>query len=369
MSRSGYTISNEDLLLINILNGMYNDNLRQIDRMNTSINNLTTDNSRIRNLLIRLLRNPRENNNARGENNNNRVPNNNNRVPNNNNRAPNNAAGGANNTRASDNNRNPPINTTLPTSTFGSSSGSGRLFVNNAPYVIDSFQQYRIPGSTRSPFSETLRSFYEPVNVYPTQAQIATATRVVRYSDIGVPMNRSCPISIVDFNDSDMVTIIRNCGHIFHTTELRTWFNTHCTCPVCRFDIREARNNSSNNNDMPSASENIASASENITAAADNIIRATEDIARATDNIIGQAERQEERNTTSTSTDSTPEITHSSGASVMYSMTEIFDGLLNTFDIQDVEIMISDLSNNLISTPNPQTLFSLVSRFNNNRPH
>ena len=49
-------------------------------------------------------------------------------------------------------------------------------------------------------------------------------------------------------------------------------------------------------------------------------------------------------------------------------MTEIFDGLLNSFDIQDVEIMISDLSNNLMTTPDPQTLFSLVSRFNNNAP-
>ena len=343
MSRPGYTISNEDLLLINILNGMYNDNLRQIERMNTSINNLTADNSRIRNLLIRLLRNPRENNNAR--------------VPNNT------ARGVSNNATVSDNNnRAPPINTTLPTSTFGSSNGSGRLFVNNAPYVIDSFQQYRNPsagGATRNSFSETLRSFYEPVNVFPTQAQIATATRIVKYSDIGAPMNRSCPISILDFNDSDMVTIIRNCGHIFHTTELRTWFTAHCTCPVCRFDIREARNNSSNNNNMPSASENIASASENITSAADNIIRATEDIARATDNIIGQAERQEERNATSARAETR-------ATSVMYSMTEIFDGLLNSFDIQDVEIMISDLSNNLISTPDPQTLFSLVSRFSNN---
>ena len=341
MSRPGYTISNEDLLLINILNGMYNDNLRQIERMNTSINNLTADNSRIRNLLIRLLRNPRENNNAR--------------VPNNT------ARGVSNNATVSDNNnRAPPTNTTLPTSTFGSSGRTGSLFVNNAPYVIDSFQQYRIPGAAaRSPFSETLRNFYEPVNVYPTQAQIATATRIVRYSDIGVPMNRSCPISIVDFNDSDMVTIIRNCGHIFHTTELRTWFTTHCTCPVCRFDIREARNNSSNNNNVPSASENIASASENIATAADNIIRATEDITRATDNILGEAERQEERNTISASTETR-------ATSAMYSMTEIFDGLLNSFDIQDVDIMISDLSNNLISTPDPQTLFSLVSRFSNN---
>jgi hypothetical protein len=339
MSRAGYTISNEDLLLINILNGMYNDNLRQIDRMNTSINTLNADNSRIRNLLIRLLRNQRENNITR---------------------ASNNAARGVSNERTA------PINTSFPTSIFGSSNGSsglGRLFVNNAPYIIDNFQQYRVPsaggGAGRTFFSETLRNFYEPVNVYPTQAQIAAATRIVRYSDIGVPRNRSCPISIIDFNDSDMVTIIQNCGHIFHTEELRTWFTTHCTCPVCRFDIREARNNPTSNLETTSASENITRASENITSAADNIIRATEDITRATDNIIGEAERQEERNTTSTSGETR-------GASVRYSMTEIFDGLLNSFDIQDVEIMISDLSNNLIAPPNPQTLFSLVSRFNNN---
>jgi len=338
MSRPGYTISNEDLLLVNILNGMYNDNLRQIDRMNTSINTLNADNLRIRTLLIRLLRNQRENNNTIGVNN-----------------------------AGTSNERPAPINTTLPTSRVVSSSGSERLFVNSAPYIIDSFQQYRVPsagGTARNFFSETLRSFYEPVNVYPTQAQIDTATRIVRYSDIGVPRNRSCPISIIDFNDSDMVTIIRNCGHIFHTTELRTWFTTHCTCPVCRFDIREA-----SNLETTSASENIASASENITAAADNIMRATENITRATENIIDEVERQshesnEERNATSTSTEPAPE---NRGTSVRYSMTEIFDGLLNTFDIQDVEIMISDLSNNLISTPNPQTLFSLVSRFNNNR--
>jgi len=340
MSRPGYTISNEELLLINILNGMYNDNLRQIDRMNASINTLNADNSRIRNLLIRLLRNQGQNNNRTPNNN---SPNNNNRSPNNNNtRVPNNAGRWTNN-RAVPN-------------IFGSSGGAGSLFVNNAPYIIDS-----IPagGTTRNFFSETLRNFYQPVNVYPTQAQIATATRIVRYSDIGVPRNRSCPISIVDFNDSDMVTIIRNCGHIFHTTELSTWFRSHCTCPVCRFDIREARNNSSNDNNTPSASENITRASENITSAVENIIRAT-------DNIIGEAERQApESNEERTSTEPPPEITTSRGESV-YSLSDIVDGLFNAFDVQDVEIMISDISNNLISTPDPQTLFNLVSRFNNN---
>ncbi len=391
MSRAGYTISNEDLLLINILNGMYNDNLRQIDRMNTSINTLNADNSRIRNLLIRLLRNQRENNNARGPNNTTRGENNttrganNARVPNNTTRGENNTTRGANNAGASTE-RTAPVNTTIPTSIFGSSNGAGtasglgRLFVNNAPYVIDSFQQYRIPsaggGAGRTFFSETLRNFYEPVNVYPTQAQIAAATRIVRYSDIGVPRNRSCPISIIDFNDSDMVTIIRNCGHIFHTEELRTWFTTHCTCPVCRFDIREARNNSTSNlettsvsENIANVSENIATASENITSAADNILRATEDITRATDNIISEVERQEERNTPASTEPPPPEITRSRGSSGRYNnMTDIFDGLLNAFDVQDVEIMISDLSNNPISSSDPYTLFSLVSRLNNNRP-
>ena len=43
-----YTISNEQLLLIDILNTMYNDNLRQIT-------NLTDSNQQIRNLIIQIL--------------------------------------------------------------------------------------------------------------------------------------------------------------------------------------------------------------------------------------------------------------------------------------------------------------------------
>ena len=107
MSRPGYTISNEDLLLINILNGMYNDNLRQIDRMNTSINTLNADNSRIRNLLIRLLRNQRENNNARG--------------PNNTTRGENNTTRGEINTTRGANNARVPNNVTRGTNNVGAS--------------------------------------------------------------------------------------------------------------------------------------------------------------------------------------------------------------------------------------------------------
>ena len=207
-----YTISNEHLLLIDILNTMYNDNLRQIT-------NLTDSNQQIRNLIIQILNTntpPRRNNN--------------------------------NNIYRTNNNRN----------TFrenNTSNGNlGRVYLNNIPYIIDNVEHIRIPTNNNSrnlnlnnnnDFSRILQSFFDPVEVYPTQSQIETATRRVRYCDIVSPKNTSCPILLTNFNDSDMVSVIRHCGHIFNTNELNTWFRNHCNCPVCRYDIRDDNSNAS----------------------------------------------------------------------------------------------------------------------------
>ena len=207
-----YTISNEQLLLIDILNTMYNDNLRQIT-------NLTDSNQQIRNLIIQILNTntpPRRNNN--------------------------------NNIYRTNNNRN----------TFrenNTSNGNlGRVYLNNIPYIIDNVEHVRIPINNNSrnlnlnnnnDFSRILQSFFDPVEVYPTQSQIETATRRVRYCDIVSPKNTSCPILLTNFNDSDMVSVIRHCGHIFNTNELNTWFRNHCNCPVCRYDIRDDNSNAS----------------------------------------------------------------------------------------------------------------------------
>ena len=53
-----FRISNEHLLLINILNTMYNDNLRQINNITDTLNNLNNTNNQIRNSLIQILNNP-----------------------------------------------------------------------------------------------------------------------------------------------------------------------------------------------------------------------------------------------------------------------------------------------------------------------
>jgi len=87
-----------------------------------------------------------------------------------------------------------------------------------------------------------------PVLVRPTDRQIRESTQLVRFGNIIDPQNSNCPISLERFNAQQLVTRIIFCGHIFSTNELQMWFETNVRCPLCRFDIREHRNQVSRNN-------------------------------------------------------------------------------------------------------------------------
>ena len=220
-----YNISNEHLLLISILNNMYNDNIEQINNLNHTITQITDSNRIIMNLLIQILHNPT--NNTRRNNINSRR---NNIFRNNN----------PTNSSSRVNYRGNPVR---PTNFVTEYPINNRFFLNNTPYVIDNIQRTNIPinnsqGSEYNSFSRLLDSFFQPVTVYPTQSQLEIATRTVRYSHITTPINRSCPISLENFGENDMVTVIRYCGHIFNSDEINRWFRTNCRCPVCRYDIR-----------------------------------------------------------------------------------------------------------------------------------
>lgn len=220
-----FRISNEQLLLINILNTMYNDNLRQINNINDTLNNLYDTNAQIRNLLIQLLSSNQNTGSHQRRN-------------------------GYNERRNRENNSERDRN------------NNNRVYLNNRPYIIDSVTEYTIPrqflrnlssqpqnnNSYRdvdTSFAQLFQSFLQPVDVYPTQSQIESATRRVRYCDIARPTNTQCPISMEEFNDNDMVTVIRHCGHTFDTEHLMNWFRTNCRCPVCRYDIRDYNSNAS----------------------------------------------------------------------------------------------------------------------------
>lgn len=215
-----FRLGNEQYTLINILNNMYNDNLRQIANLNETLNSLNESNNQIRNFLIQILNAPHQNNTYNSRRN------------------------GSSDRRNRENNiRN----------------NSNRIVLNSRPYIIDSISEYTLPiGST--PLSRSnginqadsngfldslLHNFMQPVNVYPTPSQIETATRRVQYCDIARPLNTQCPISMDEFNDNDMVTVIRHCGHTFHTEHLMNWFRSNCRCPVCRYDIRDYNSNAS----------------------------------------------------------------------------------------------------------------------------
>jgi len=217
--------SNDILFLVNILNTMYNDNLRQINNLSETLNNLNNSNNQIRNLLVQLL-NRNQGHGYSRRNDSRRVDTN------------------FNNLSTNMNNINPsyligeytiPINTNRQTN-------------RNRLHTLDDYAR------------NVFENFFQPVEIYPTQSQIENATRRVRYCDISRPVNTSCPISMDDFNDNDMVTVIRQCGHIFHNEHIMNWFRSNCRCPVCRYDIRDYSSNISNeffNSSRDSSNNNV----------------------------------------------------------------------------------------------------------------
>ena len=78
----------------------------------------------------------------------------------------------------------------------------------------------------------------QPVVVRPTISQIQRATENIVYGDISNNSHTQCPISQEDFQPTDRVTRITQCGHIFFPNQIREWFRRNVRCPVCRFDIR-----------------------------------------------------------------------------------------------------------------------------------
>ena len=126
---------------------------------------------------------------------------------------------------------------------------TNRRRTNNSTYnPIDSILRYTLPTTnTTTQFNNTFTSFFDPVEVFPSQAQYELATRVVQFSQIQSPINTTCPISLEMFSPEQYVTQIRHCNHVFSTTNIQNWFLSNCRCPVCRYDIRDFQVDASNN--------------------------------------------------------------------------------------------------------------------------
>lgn len=229
-----YNISNENLLLIGILNSMYNDNIRQINNLSESIHLLNETNSEIRNLLTQILYTNTNRRNQFYRPNSSRLHTFRQHIT-----SP---------PHMRSNVRRVTANTGLYDFLTNENQNDNDNDNDNAHLYRSRNERTDTTRTTvnahrNTNVSQFWQNFFQPVAIFPTQTQIETATRTVQYGDIVSPINRACPISLENFNDTDIVSIIRFCGHIFNRDELNTWFRTNCRCPVCRYDIRNYQSN------------------------------------------------------------------------------------------------------------------------------
>lgn len=57
------------------------------------------------------------------------------------------------------------------------------------------------------------------------------------FSEISIPLNTECPISLVPFEPTSEVAQLNRCGHIFVRSELSQWLQTNVRCPTCRANV------------------------------------------------------------------------------------------------------------------------------------
>lgn len=43
-----------------------------------------------------------------------------------------------------------------------------------------------------------------------------------------------CSICLADYNDTDLLKLLPDCGHMFHCDCIDRWFHVNPSCPVCR---------------------------------------------------------------------------------------------------------------------------------------
>ena len=143
------------------------------------------------------------------------------------------------------------ISNTSPSPGPGPGPGSRTDVLNFIADIITNNNANDQANETNQNITDFLSNFLNSsVPITPTQEQINSASRLVRYSDIQMPNSSSCAISLEPFISSDSVIQLHHCGHIFFPEEFNQWFSINVRCPVCRHDIRNTINTNTNTNNQ-----------------------------------------------------------------------------------------------------------------------
>jgi hypothetical protein len=66
---------------------------------------------------------------------------------------------------------------------------------------------------------------------------IQNTTLKIEFSEINNNEDIVCPIDLDQLTEGDDILKIKHCGHIFRESNIRLWFNTNFSCPLCRHDL------------------------------------------------------------------------------------------------------------------------------------
>lgn len=91
--------------------------------------------------------------------------------------------------------------------------------------------------ASRTRVEATLREFFEPVPIVPTQEQIASSS--VLYNSVDDTEDTRCSICQDDIHFGEEVRSLLHCDHFFHRGCIDLWLQSSVRCPLCRHDIRE----------------------------------------------------------------------------------------------------------------------------------
>jgi hypothetical protein len=92
--------------------------------------------------------------------------------------------------------------------------------------------------ANRSRVEATIREFFEPVPIVPTETQIASSS--VLYNSIDDSEEARCSICQDDIRFGEEVRSLTHCDHFFHRSCIDLWLQSSVRCPLCRHDIRES---------------------------------------------------------------------------------------------------------------------------------
>jgi hypothetical protein len=199
------------------------------------------------------------------------------------------------------------------------------------------------------------------VPIRPTQGQIEDSSRLIRYSSIETPLSERCPISLERFSNEEMVRQLKPCGHLFCQASFQQWFENNVRCPVCRYDIRNYRDNTQANSQANSQANEVT----------------LEDVDENSDQEQSELEQPEPQQTNNFSINRNPvsnqidnivfDITNSEMSSNIVNnlATRLFQTILSPqLENQNNDTIMYDASNNMLFY---ETILRPPSRNQNNR--